>query len=338
MSEKLIEQYVLHIRASDCVQPTNTNTNILIELKGGVPHYGNQDFHVSVASAEIPFTWYNFSSNLTNINMYVDGAPSFVLTAGNYDIYELCDEITNDATFPYDCSYNENTNKITLTNEASDNTQRDLNTTNALSQNLYKALGFDTSADINVAASGSTTGTNCVNLNIVRNLYIVSDALSSSNVLTTRVMNFDSGILAKIPVDVSPGSNLLFNPNEFGAFKTVIAAQSDIQIFDIQIQDQNSNILDLNECNWEMSLMIEVYERDDIQSDTRRSQISPTIQQPSLPPVSQQVSQPVSQSISQPAPQPVSQSQNVQDTGDELDGEIDDLLLRLTTERLTEVL
>lgn len=266
MSVDTDHAWKIHIRSKDCIKRTSGfTTDLLINMKAYIPITGDDsDFHIKVSSAEIPFNWYSFSSQLENINIYIDGGVSFVLTEGSYDVYEMIELLTDDLTFPYSCSYNDNTSKITLTN--TDATQHILNFSNLTSQGLSKALGFDITADITIGISGSYTAPNCINFTTIHSVFVHSDRLSSSNVLSTKNFNYDYGIIEKIPINARPFGVINFRANK-NQNPSIIKGVSSIQVFDIQLRDQNDKLINLNGSNWEISLLIESHSSNVIVSD-----------------------------------------------------------------------
>jgi len=165
IKDTLDQSYLIYVRSKDCEQLTNNfNTDMKITFDYAIKRTNaNQDFHMSLSTAHIPFTFFQFSSNLDNLIINVDGSSSFVLSEGNYDIYELVNLITL-SPFPYSATYNENTNKITLLN-----TDTTTHTINFTSSSLYKNLGF-TNDDIIVNANDSITSTGSINLQTIHTL------------------------------------------------------------------------------------------------------------------------------------------------------------------------
>lgn len=253
-SNSLAKAYMLHVRSKDVEQlSTDLNTNMRVNLDAPIRRDNAlQDIHLSLSTAHIPFTFYQFSSNLENLNIYVDGSSSFVLTAGNYDIFELIDLITA-SSFPYNATYNENTNKITLTN--SDATSHTINFSGSESKGLAKNLGFS-ATDITVSGGGTAVSDGSVNLQTIHTLYIHSD-LALSNVITTETKNY-TNIIDQINVDVQPFEIISHGYYESAPFASVLF-QEQIKSFELSLRDQNSRLVDMNNSNFELSILFEIH-------------------------------------------------------------------------------
>ena len=87
----LAKSFMLHIQSKRVEQlSADFNTDMKINLDAPIRRTNAlQDLHLSLSTAHIPFTFYQFSSNLNNLNIFLDGAVSFVLAEGNYDVYEI---------------------------------------------------------------------------------------------------------------------------------------------------------------------------------------------------------------------------------------------------------
>jgi hypothetical protein len=276
----LKNRYEIHARSVNCVQLTpNFNTDLQINLIAPIATTEPTDFFLmNISSAEIPFTAYNFSTNLNNLYFFVDGFNSLVLSQGNYDIAELINLINASALFPFNATYNINTSKITLLN--ADTITHILNVTNAFTLGLAKSMGFTNATDYTVLSGGSVTGNNCVQLANIRSLYFSSSNLSPSNVITTTINNRTS-ILDKIPILVNPFEMIMYSPNQTGEFSSRLDGIPIIKTINISVRDQQDILLQLNGANFEFTLLIELYGQNienvpKIISDRRNDYVEPT--------------------------------------------------------------
>ena len=107
---------ILHIRSKDCTQLTaGFNTDLQVNLNtsiGGPSSY----LHLSLIDAQIPHTWFNISSQLSDATIQVDGADSLVLPQAIYDIYTLIDSVNANTKFPYTATFDESTTRVAHTN------------------------------------------------------------------------------------------------------------------------------------------------------------------------------------------------------------------------------
>ena len=282
---------ILHIRSKDCTQLTagfNTDLQVNLNTSIGGP---NSDLHLSLIDAQIPHTWFNFSEQLGNTKLQVDGADSLVLAEASYDIYTLIDAVNASTAFPYTATFEESTTKITLYN--TDATTHTINF--ATSRGLAKALGFDRS-DAVVAADASITSGGVVNLSPVHQIYIHSD-LSVGNVISTRQMNYES-IIAKIPVATEQFEIINHAPDN----PTIsVLDNKAVQSFRISLRDQNNKLIQLNDARFELSLMFQRHTRE---PPARRLALQPQQPAPLPIPTPQPAPQPPLRSIPQPVPQP----------------------------------
>lgn len=270
-SQSLQKSFMIHVRSKDTEQLTSGfNSDMKVNLDAPIRRNNAlQDLHLSLSTAHIPFTFYQFSSNLENLNIYVDGSPSYVLSEGNYDIYEIIADITANVTFPYSASYNQNSNKITLTN--TDATQHTLNFSGLESKGLGKNLGFS-DTDIVIASGGSATSDGTVNLQTIHTIYLHSD-LALSNVITTETNNYIN-IIDQINVDVQPFEIISHGFYESAPFASVLN-QEQIKTFQLSIRDQNNRLIQMNNANFELSILVEIH-NEQIQeqiSTARRSEL-----------------------------------------------------------------
>lgn len=256
--ETIDDSKLVFIRSKEATQlTTNFNSNMKIDLEANIETTDSlQDIHCQLSSCEIPVSFYNFSSNLNNINLKVNGANSLVLISQHYDIDELCDFITADNTFKFSCEFKPQQNKVILTN--TDNTAYTINFGEESSQGLAKALGFKT-VDIITGAGGSYISDNSINLNTVHSLFVHTD-LSVANVITTTQGNFRN-ILQKIPVNEEFGNMINYNPYMNSTFSSLIDSQT-IRSFQLSIRDQNDILVDFNNTNFELSLLFEIHSKN----------------------------------------------------------------------------
>jgi len=229
------------------------NSNMKIDLQSGISRNNAlQDIHLQLNSCEIPHSFYNFSSNLNNINLNVDNSPSLVLTEQHYDIYELVAFITA-SSFPYSATFDSQKNKITLTN--TDATSHTINFSQTDSQKLATALGFNQTD--RVVGSGSTlTSDNSVNLNTIHSIFVHTN-LTVSNVITTTEGNLRN-IIQKIPVKSMFSEIINYNPTENAIFSSVTNI-NEIKSLEISLRDQNDILIDFNNVNFEISLLFEIH-------------------------------------------------------------------------------
>lgn len=252
--------WIVHIRSKDCYDETDSssqltpgfNSHLQVELGAPIERIPGHRFHISLSSAEIPFTWYNVSTHLVSRQIELSSGTSLNLDEANYNIYELVAAITA-ATFPYSATYDIKTNKVTLTN--TDSTTRFINFASNDSKELSKMLGFDRlNREVTSGASISSDGV--VNLRPVHSMFLYSN-LAASNVLTTTYGGNIENIIDKIPLGhVDPLQVIAYDYYETAPFNSIITTDA-IQSFQVSLRDQNGKLIQLNNARYELSLLIE---------------------------------------------------------------------------------
>tara|TARA_R100000655_G_scaffold25868_1_gene53370 strand:- start:5554 stop:6621 length:1068 start_codon:yes stop_codon:yes gene_type:complete len=279
--ETIDNSFLLFVRSKEVVLlDSNLNSNLKIDLQAGITRNNPlQDIHLQLNSCEIPHSFYNFSPNLNNINLFVDGSLSLALTGQHYDIYQLIAFITA-ASFPYSATFDIQTNKITLTN--TDSTSHTINFGESSSQKLATALGFN-NVDVTVGSGGSITSNNSINLNTIHSIFVHTN-LPVSNVITTTQGNLRT-IIQKIPVKTKFGEVINYNPYENGVFSGIIN-KNEINSLELSLRDQNDILIDFNNVNFEISLLFEIHQKELNNVDRRSLPIPiplPNIDRPSTP-------------------------------------------------------
>jgi len=246
-----ISQHVIHIRSSETtLLDDNLNTHFNFTLREAIPIGIHHEAHIIVSSAEIPYSFYNISAALKNNTIVWDTTNTITLTDQNYNINSLITKINADGAFPFTASFSRDTMKITLTSTDAGSSHT-INFGDSLARKL---MGFD-SGDKVVTALSSVSSDNVVNLATVHSILVRSN-LSTANVQSTA--NGHSTILQKLSIDVN-GFNLIYlNQDDFRT--AAIVKGNVIDKIEMKLTDQNNNILDLNKCEFELSLLVQIFE------------------------------------------------------------------------------
>ena len=248
-----ISSHIVHIRSVDATQihPTlNTHFNVLLEAPIVVEK--GHEAHIIMSSLEMPYSFYNVSSDLNNNVIIYDTSSTFTFPNKNYSVDLVVSTITDDSGFPFSASFDRATMKMTLTNTSG--ISHTINWSNANST-AYKFLGFDNTGDDVVGASATTISDNVVNMASVHSLLIRSN-LATANVQSTTSSN--STILQKVSVDVNGWSMIYLNQDDYRT--TNIITTNQIDDIEMKITDQYNNLINLNACEFELSLLIMIYE------------------------------------------------------------------------------
>jgi|TARA_R100000479_G_scaffold171141_1_gene114430 hypothetical protein len=255
-----IRTTLLHIRSKDCI-PLNgdKNSNFQITLNEAISVQDNEECHITVTSAELPYSFYNISSSVNNnILVYQKSDNSYEtlqVTAQNYSISQIIDELNNTGSFSavYTATYNRQTMKVSIYNK--------LGTAKTIkfgSSTLNKVLGWDEEqTDIEISSTSTITSTGVINMATIHSLLIHSN-ISTGNVISSR-SGGNSTILQKVSVDRNSTFIIYLNNNDFR--QITVTNQQSISQIELTITDQNRNEIDFNSINLELSLQFSIFPR-----------------------------------------------------------------------------
>ena len=255
-----ISSNIIHIRSKETNFET-LNSDFSFNLKSAIEIGKNQEAHITVISAEIPYSFYNISSDLLNNTLVYNTNNTLTFTNQDYNITQLVKYFNDDTNFSalFSTTYNAQKNKITFTN-VTGSTQ----TINFSSSTINKVIGWnEIQSDIDLAASGTTESVNVCNLATVHSIMVRSN-LSDANTQSSR--NGNSGILQKISIDMN--SNFLIYLNNSDYRTTSIITSTTIDYISMNFTNQDDKILNLNGVNFEISLLVEIFPIDN--APTRR--------------------------------------------------------------------
>jgi len=265
-----INSTILHIRSKDATQlVSGFNTDFNVNLVNPININQNQEIHISMMSAEIPYSFYNISSNLNNNIIKYDTTETLIFTNQDYSILDVRDFFNNNTDFSaiFTCSYNTLKNKLSFLNKTGATHTIDLN-----NSTINKVIGFDETTSQRTITAGSTLESDYVcNLATIHSIFVKS-SMATGNVISTRIGN--STTLQKISVDVNSNGIIYLNQSDF---RQISVSQSNIiDSITFRITDQNDNLLQLNNVNFELSFLFEVFPRynQNNENERRRSVIT----------------------------------------------------------------
>ena len=278
-----ISSTVLHIRSKDAVQNiTGYNTNFTVNLVNPINMRTNEEAHISVMSVEIPYSFYNISNELSNNTLVYDnagtvGSTTLTFESQDYSVFDLVDYLNADTDFSsiFTTSYNRQKNKISFLNKTG--VSHIIKLATSL---INKVIGFDEDDTDRTVAGGATLESDFVcNLATVHSI-LVKSSMGQANVLSTRAGN--STTLQKISVDTNSNGIIYMNQQDF---RQVSISQSNvIDLITFEITDQNNNLLQLQNVNYEFSILFEIYPRflrEELTENPRRALRSNNLNQPS---------------------------------------------------------
>jgi len=224
----------------------------------------NQQFRLSLHSANIPNNIYNVSKSTLNNFIIVNGTQ-YLIPAGFYSIYTLIDYL-NDLLLGLSFEFIDTQSVVKITNTSVSTITLNFASDLPNSKGFCKLIGF-TEVDRNIAPAGSTTGTLTVNMTSVKTIYVYS-SLSVTNAVTTQSNNFQN-IIATVPITGAPRDIIFFREDSKNF--TNILNDTKINNFTIELRDQQSRLIQLNDSNFDLTFLLEIFEKDVIVTENRRA-------------------------------------------------------------------
>ena len=297
-----------NIRSKECQQITN-NADLVVSLPFSIDIADDEWLQIEVISAEIPLSFYNISSalqnNIFNYTKIPTGTVSLIIPNGNYTVDSIMSTI-NGLQNDFTMSYSDVFNKFLITLKAPITAVMFVYSASDYTQQL-----FGITASRQITSSSYLDGV--CNLASVHSI-LVRSSLNSGNSASTSQSNND--IIQKISLGVNYGGMIILNLNS--VLRKNIIKSGSIRQFYLKLTEQNQKILDLNSCNWEMSLLFTKIKHDmntvspeQLQRRTNNYiQPEPPPPAPQLPPITNNY-QPVSsfssviEPVQEPSVQPI---------------------------------
>jgi len=234
-------------------------SNFIYNLPQGIVN--NAAYYVKNVS--IPFTQfvtiYKNMSGSSNVNLAIsdtNGIHNATLSAGNYNATSLANALqtamnaATTLTNPYTVTYNQNNYTFTIASNAGDFLVYWATTLQYPSQNLALNMGFSSSATL----TGATSYTSQLSSQLSGtslNYYVKSGTLTLDGSYSY-FQNVKDTVIATVPINQVTGGYLEYqnnNPN------FIPLLSSNIYSLDIQLVDDYNLPVDLNGCNWTISLV-----------------------------------------------------------------------------------
>jgi hypothetical protein len=255
----------------------------------------NNWFTVRVGSAEIPYVFTlinpdNSTVNFTLIRNAVTYNGSVTLTSGNYNILTLLSELKSklvtaitslsawDPSQALSFTYDRSSGKATFSLQGSDSVATSLTILDN-SPVFLRCVGFTTSFTFSYTTPIlRVNAISSQNVNVSQNtaVYIRSDSLvQSTNIENIVVDNEVSNILAKIQINASPQSYILWtNPVDL---ETKINNRA-IDTVSVYLGSSTAYKLDLGNLDWSLRLTIKEWTKDHTQQDLAVNMVPPAPQ------------------------------------------------------------
>jgi len=204
------------------------------------------EIYVSVQTAQIPCTFYNVDTINNTLIYNVGGGGDITLTIpeANYNVNSL--QAFLQSNMPgFTVVYNNSTNKYTFTHSTNNFVFSRFST-------CFELLGFEDGINYNSSAFVLISPIS-VNFFTIRNILIECSNLITVN-KTSDVNDSNPSILTSIPITVSQGSILSYS-NVFG-LRDKVASVKNFASLQIRLLDQDLDLLDLNGCEWSITLQL----------------------------------------------------------------------------------
>lgn len=253
------------IRSRDLIRSNSDTTNSSghFTLFDAITTSPDEVMTLKIINATFPNSWYNLSSSSKNNKLdWSEGANNYSITIpdGSYDINELTEQIktlinvANSGAITYTFTYNEITNKLTITSNSSTLTTFKFSNDNS----CRRFLGFS-NEDKTLTSSSSLISDRAVDITDTQNsLYIRLPNLTNSRVVESSSGRY-SNILAQIPVDLSRNTFFVYEPPNPFEMEISNNSISSIEI-SITFQDENERV-HFNRADWEVNIELSFYHR-----------------------------------------------------------------------------
>lgn len=228
---------------------TNYNTDCIFYLPN-LNISSEHEIYISVQHASIPYTFYQINSSNNTLKYSFLNSDQNVytinITPGNYNVNELITFLNTSFTNIV-VSYNVKTNKLTFSNNTNTNFQF-LNASTCLT-----LFGF---SSYSIVSTGySLTSTNSINLCPVSCICVLTNFKTKSFMCMKGLKNFDQSLLCTIPVNVNRNGIIIYENNN--NFKSNLYTNV-INAINIKLCDMFGNLLNLNGCDWEMTIQLDI--------------------------------------------------------------------------------
>jgi PHD/YefM family antitoxin component YafN of YafNO toxin-antitoxin module len=206
---------------------------------------------ISLVSAEIPNTFYNINDNNNKLYITENLVPkTIIIPIGNYNIYQLVNELQTLLGPNYTVTYNQITNKLNILLIVV------MSTVFLFSiSSIRDVIGFKSST-LTIINNQSITSDYVCNLNYTNVLYLQTDITELTSVYsqTKEPINF----LNKIPINSPQNFMIFFYPTQKS--HEIYVQSGNIQKITLTILDDRLRNIDLNGAYFNVTLLIEFIE------------------------------------------------------------------------------
>ena len=222
------------------------NGAYIFDISKDITSTASENIMIELTEASIPHSFYPIDSSNNTFNI---GEQVFSISGGNYTASELCKKIENDPSSEITCTFNENNNKISMTNIETTAVELSKHDTS----NLLTLLGFGDS-DTNLPTGTEVIAPNSVNLAGPDALYfrITNEHIKIPNIDPSG--NYDN-VLAKIPITGGFNEYTFYTNNKHSPI-TLEPKSTIPRTLEIKLEDKTGKNIDFNGLSWSATITI----------------------------------------------------------------------------------
>ena len=243
-----LETIQIHLNSADADSYNNNSTSDCNFILPQIELPSQHQILLSVQSAVIPYSFYGIDSNNNTLTFSTNNSiitNYITIQQGNYNAIQLATYLS--ANLPnFTVSYLPIQNKFVFSSTFANFVFHPESST------CFSLLGFTNDVLYSTGFNYSLTSYKCVNL-LPKQAICISSNLLTGNINHSNLA--EGNILCSIPVQSNPYSLITYsNQNNF---KTNLYSNN-LSHINIKLYDQNNNLLDLNGCNFSLTLQLEV--------------------------------------------------------------------------------
>jgi hypothetical protein len=236
---------VLHVRSEDGAQHTDGfNTDFSVYLSQPIKCRDDENFLISLSSAQIPYSFYNIQANL-NSSLAVNG-ETISITPANYNVNTFAAEVQKKVPQLL-MSYNKSFGKYVFS--STEDVTITLTALSPLSQ-----MGL-VAGDHTITPLLPISSTNVVSMFSFNSLFIKTPNLFSLNSIESRHGGY-SDILSKIEIQSSP-NEYIYHLASMNQHKSLIR-QKTISMISFALCATSNHLINLNGLGWEFSVQFDI--------------------------------------------------------------------------------
>jgi hypothetical protein len=252
MTDTYTETMLINLNATNATQNNGTFlSNVYFNFQNVIQDVDNLlEVEISVANAQIPFSFYNINVYNNVLSIDYNGTPyTLTLTRGNYNatnlITEINTQLTNAGITTVTITISSITGTILIT-ESSGTLQ-----IFSLGSTIYSVLGLEIGTDYIIDNLTPLSALYPLNLLGTLRLRVCSYELITYNLDSTSMTTLN--VLATIPIESATFGVILYD--NITNIKTRLN-NTQLDGFDILILDDNNNPVNFNGVPWCISLLI----------------------------------------------------------------------------------